>query len=138
MQLQTTMAIIGVYKCTVHGHENHRNYSCPTLSRLSLAFPCIPDVSVGLCNWLFFEFWKQTHTHTQTHTRTHTFAHARALETICSIIFQLNEIFKMCTWFSKMYVVPCISNHYIRIKIQDIFWNAWPQRAILFQQGCSY
>ena len=27
MQLQTTMAIIGIYKCTLHGHENHRNFN---------------------------------------------------------------------------------------------------------------
>ena len=57
----------------------------------------------------------------KTNAHTHTHPHACALETIYSIIFQLNEICKMCTWFSKMYVVPCISNHYIRIKIQEIF-----------------
>ena len=65
--------------------------------------------------------------------RAHT--HTRALEIIYSIIFQLYEIFKNVHMVSKVYVVPCISNHYIRIKIQDIFWNAWPQRIILFQQG---
>ena len=78
------------------------------------AYPMI--LSVYVTDYII-KFWKQTHTH----TRTHTHAHACALETIYSIIFQLNEICKMCTWFSKMYVVPCISNHYIRIKIQEIF-----------------
>ena len=48
------------------------------------------------------------------------------------------KYFKMCTWFSKLYVVPCISNHYIKIKIKDIFWNAWPQRTILFQHLFSH
>ena len=77
MQLQITMAIFGINKCTLHGHENHKSFNCfrwwPTLSRLSLAFPCIPDDSVRLCNWLLFEFWnKRTRTHTRTHTHSRT------------------------------------------------------------------
>ena len=72
-QLQATMIVVGISKCTQHVCESGRNSSHlrwqPTLSRLSLAFPCIPDDSVRLCNWLLFEFWKQTHTHIHTHTR---------------------------------------------------------------------
>ena len=115
-QLQATMIIVGISKYTQHVCESGRNSShlrqYPTLSRLSLAFPCITDDSIHIryttdyC--LNFEnnartrtCWPCTHTHTRTHThtyahtRTHarTHAHARTLETIYRIIFQLNEIF---------------------------------------------
>ena len=110
----------------------------------------------------FLNFEKKlarTHAHTHTRARTRT----RAGDNLQ--YFNWFKYFKMCTWFYKMYVVPCISNHYIRIKmyvvpyisnhyirikmyvvpcisnhyirikIQEIFWNAWPQKTILFQQG---
>ena len=55
------------------------------------AYPMILSV-YGIDYFLNFEK-KRRCTHTHTHTHTHTYAHARALETIYSIIFQLNEIF---------------------------------------------
>ena len=73
-QLQATMIIIGISKCTQHVCESRRNSShlrwWPTLSRLSLAFPCIPDDSVRYANdyCLNFEI-KLTHTRTHTHAR---------------------------------------------------------------------
>ena len=89
-QLQATMIIVGISKCTQHVCESGRNSShlrwLPTLSRLSLAFPCIPDDSVRYATDYCLNFEsKRTHTHTHTH--------ARVQETIYSMIFQLNEIF---------------------------------------------
>ena len=55
------------------------------------AYPMILSV-YAIDYFLNFEN-KHTRTHAHLRTRTHTHAHARALETIYSIIFKLNEIF---------------------------------------------
>ena len=54
------------------------------------AYPMI--LSVYAINYFFTFQNKRTYTHAHTHTHTH--LHARALETMYSIVFQLNEIFQ--------------------------------------------
>ena len=82
-----------------------------------------------------------THTHTYTHTLTH--AHTRTHHTHARLrqftvyYFNWTKYFKMCTRFSKMCVVPCISNHYIRIKIQEIFGTHGHKEQFYFCKVCS-
>ena len=76
IQLQTTMAIIVIYKCTLHGHENHRNSNCFVFDDSQLlsdyhchfhAYPMILSVcATGYC--LNFEN-KRKYTHARTCTR---------------------------------------------------------------------
>ena len=97
MQLKTTMAIIGIYKYTL---MVMKIIGIPTVfddSQLLAdyhwhfhAYPMI--LSVYAIDY-FLNFGKKTRTHAHTLTRTHTHAHAHSLETIYSVIFQLNEIF---------------------------------------------
>ena len=86
-QLQETMIIAGISKCTQHVCERGRNPAIFDDSQLLAdyhwyfhAYPMI--LSVDATDYLNFKN-KCTHTH----------AHALALETIYSIIFQQNEIF---------------------------------------------
>ena len=91
------------------------------------AYPMILSVMQLTIVWIL-----KSNAHTHAHTLTHTHACSRQFTVW---YFNWMKYFKMCAWFFKMYVVICISNHYIRIKIQDIFWNAWSQRTILVKQG---
>ena len=86
------------------------------------AYPMILSVDA---TWLF-EFEKQTHTRTSTYAGDNL---QYNISTDWNILKCAYDFLKcmLCLAYPTIII--------IKIKIQEFFWNTWPQRTILFQRG---
>ena len=135
-QLQATMIIVGISKCTQHVYESGRNSSHlrwkPALSRLSLAFPCIPDDSVRYATDYCLNFEnKRTHTHTHARTRTRAGDNLQYnISTEWNILKCAHDFRKCMLWFAYPAVI-------LELKSKTFFGTLGHKEQFYLSKVCS-
>ena len=132
MQLQTTTAIIGIYKCTLHGHENHSNSNCFDVSRLLADYHCHFHAYQRFCPFMQLTIVWILKTNPHIHARTR----MRAGDNLQYNILTEWNILKCAHDFLKC--ILCLAYPTIlALKSNTFFGTHGHKEQFYFTKGCS-